>query len=59
MAILLAANMRCKNKLCDYEGIERYYDRGEPSLVCPKCGFKTLTRFHPMLEKLARELKGG
>jgi len=53
MAVLSATHMRCKNKLCDYEGIVRYVNRiSDSDLVCPKCGSKTLTQYWPGLEKI-------
>lgn len=57
MAYLDHASVRCKNKLCAYTGTIRFYSHEKVSLVCPTCGFKTLERYYPEIEKIFREAK--
>lgn len=61
MAIRISHNMRCKNKLCDFEGITESVSchgmSSSPSLVCPKCGFKDLTEYHPNLDNIFEKVE--
>jgi len=58
MAYLETIDLKCKNKLCSYQGTSESYNGSRVDLVCPTCGFKTLERYYPALEKIFNESFG-